>query len=171
MFKSLLLTISLTITICPAAFSQNANPDTGQFTAGGGDAGTQNTPTWGDYNGPSAQTGNQASTQRLFAPEIPHVSSQAATGMPIPGTYIAPANLALQTQYGMFGNPVLPVTNLDSFVAQSGYNDLIYGDEGVDDIPPYFTFDESHRIERGINQAGLTTGHASDTPEAWGWPF
>jgi hypothetical protein len=66
----------------------------------------------------------------------------------------------------------LPATNMDSFVYQAGGSaDLIYGDEGVDDIPPYFEFDKSHRIAAGITgqrSAGLTTGHGSYLPDAWG---
>jgi hypothetical protein len=65
----------------------------------------------------------------------------------------------------------LPQTNLDSFVAQAqGNAELIYGDEGEDGPPPYEYFTEEHRIEAGINNSQLTTGHASDLPEAWGWP-
>jgi hypothetical protein len=65
----------------------------------------------------------------------------------------------------------LPQTNLDSFVAQAqGNAELIYGDEGEDGPPPYEYFMEENRIEAGINNSQLTTGHASDLPEAWGWP-
>ena len=48
--------------------------------------------------------------------------------------------------------------------------DLIYGDES-DGLPPFFGFDQSHRINAGItgiNDAGLTTGHGSVLPDAWG---
>jgi hypothetical protein len=66
----------------------------------------------------------------------------------------------------------LPATNMDSFVYQAGGSaELIYGDEGVDDIPPYFEFTKEHRIAAGITgqrSAGLTTGHGSYLPDAWG---
>jgi hypothetical protein len=164
MYKSLFLAATLVITLMPIASAQSSR----QFTAGGSGGSTENGPTWGNYYGDNGQTGAQKTTNRLFSPSIPGVSSQAATGAPIPGTFIAPANLALRNE----GRFTLPVTNLDSFVAQSGYDDLIYGDEGVEDIPPYFNFTEEHRIERGIERSnpGLTTGHRSDAPAAWDWP-
>jgi hypothetical protein len=66
----------------------------------------------------------------------------------------------------------LPATSMDSFVYEAGgFAELIYGDEGTSDIPPYFGFDESHRINLGImgtRAAGLTTGHGSLLPNAWG---
>ncbi|CAN5372687.1 hypothetical protein BH10CYA1_BH10CYA1_20250 [soil metagenome] len=66
----------------------------------------------------------------------------------------------------------LPPTSMDSFVRQAGGNaDLIYGDEGVVDIPPYDYFDPIHRINAGIydtRRKGLTTGHGSYLPDAWG---
>lgn len=69
------------------------------------------------------------------------------------------------------GGKALPPTRLDSFVKNSGaMADLIYGDEGATNIPPYFGFDESHRLERGVHSGGLTTGHKSGLPDAWGWP-
>jgi len=69
------------------------------------------------------------------------------------------------------GGRALPPTRLDSFVKSAGGSaDLIYGDEGTTDIPPFFVFDESHRIERGIHSSGLTTDHKSGLPDAWGWP-
>lgn len=68
----------------------------------------------------------------------------------------------------------LPPTSLDSFVLNAGgMSEMIYGDEGAGGLPPYFGFDQGHRINTGIvgqRAAGLTTGHASALPEAWGWP-
>ncbi|MDR3613122.1 MAG: hypothetical protein P4L53_06130 [Candidatus Obscuribacterales bacterium] len=66
----------------------------------------------------------------------------------------------------------LPPTSLDSFVSNAGGSaELIYGDEGTDGLPPYYGFDASHRINAGItgqSAAGLTTGHSSYLPDAWG---
>jgi hypothetical protein len=66
----------------------------------------------------------------------------------------------------------LPPTTMDSFVHEAGGNaESIYGDEGTDGIPPYFGFDFSHRINKGIvaqRDKGLTTGHGSMMPSAWG---
>jgi hypothetical protein len=66
----------------------------------------------------------------------------------------------------------LPATSMDSFVYEAAENaELIYGDEGVTDIPPYNEFTVEHRINRGIydmRDRGLTTGHGSWMPDAWG---
>lgn len=81
---------------------------------------------------------------------------------------LAPTMLGLLTQGSQGG---LPSTSMDSFVANAGgMAELIYGDEGEEGPPPYFEFTEEHRIERGINEPMLTTGHRSALPEAWGWP-
>ena len=64
----------------------------------------------------------------------------------------------------------LPQTRLDSFVSQAGGSaEMIYGDEGLYDIPPLFGFTEGSRINTGIH-SNLTTGHQSGLPEAWGYP-
>ncbi len=68
----------------------------------------------------------------------------------------------------------LPETTLDSFVLQAkGNADAIYGDEGTVGLPPFGEpgFTPDHRIERGITgdrSKGLTTGHGSVLPAAWG---
>jgi len=66
----------------------------------------------------------------------------------------------------------LPPCNLDSFVYQAGaQRDMIYGDEGTTSYPPLFGFTQASRINAGItgiNDAGLTTGHGSKMPDAWG---
>jgi len=65
----------------------------------------------------------------------------------------------------------LPPTNLDSFVYQAGgAADAIYGDESTG-LPPFYGFSQDHRINAGIfgqRDAGLTTGHGSFMPDAWG---
>jgi len=86
------------------------------------------------------------------------------------GVVMAPARTAILDR--TFGRLMfLPPTSTDSFVRNSAGNaDLIYGDEGYDGPPPFYGFDESHRIERGIYNPGLTTGHRSALPDAWGYP-
>jgi len=66
----------------------------------------------------------------------------------------------------------LPPTTMDSFVYEAkDQAEHIYGDEGTDGLPPYYGFDYVHRINNGISgqrDAGLTTGHGSYLPSAWG---
>lgn len=66
----------------------------------------------------------------------------------------------------------LPPTTLDSFVYEAGeHKEHIYGDEGTTSIPPYMGFSKPHRINTGImdqRDQGLTTGHGSLMPDAWG---
>lgn len=63
----------------------------------------------------------------------------------------------------------LPPTTLDSFVANAGgAAEMIYGDEGTDGLPPLSGFDKGSRINSGITSPGLTTGHGSMMPDAWG---
>lgn len=101
----------------------------------------------------------------------------------IRGTYALPTNkqsaASLPTGlgvvspiYGTVGYNRLPPTIVDSFVRSAGASaDLIYGDEGTDGPPPYSQFTQIHRIESGIygdTSKGLTTGHRSKLPSAWG---
>ncbi len=102
----------------------------------------------------------------------------AATTNPNGGQLTEQANVIT----GVYYNPAevqntrstngLPPTSMDSFVYEAGgLAELIYGDEGTSDIPPYFGFDQSHRINLGIigtRAQGLTTGHGSMLPNAWG---
>ncbi len=78
--------------------------------------------------------------------------------------------LAQGTKIGMRNG--LPPTTMDSFVHEAaGEAEHIYGDEGITDIPPYFGFNAVHRINNGIfdtRDKGLTTGHGSYLPDAWG---
>lgn len=66
----------------------------------------------------------------------------------------------------------LPPTNMDSFVYEAKEEkEHIYGDEGVTGLPPYNGFSKVHRINHGIfdrRDQGLTTGHGSWLPDAWG---
>lgn len=83
-------------------------------------------------------------------------------------TFVAPGNLALQTQnHSRFGGK-LPPTHLDSFVYNAGNRDQIYGDEGTFGPPKATDFSY---INSGIRW-DLTTGHSSnDLPSAWGKPL
>ncbi len=69
-------------------------------------------------------------------------------------------------------NKGLPPTSMDSFVRQAAGNaELIYGDEGYEGPPPYYEFEYQNRINSGIyniRDKGLTTGHGSLMPSAWG---
>ncbi len=67
----------------------------------------------------------------------------------------------------------LPPTRLDSFVQEAGgLADQIYGDEGTSGPPPIQDFNPINRIDMGISTSasnfGLTTGHESVLPSAWG---
>ncbi len=71
-----------------------------------------------------------------------------------------------------FAQSKLPPVRMDSFVEQAGSSaELIYGDEGEHGLPPYYNFTREHRINSGIKDtrdSGLTTGHGSILPSAWG---
>lgn len=104
------------------------------------------------------------------------VSGGISAGYTSPGASLSVPIAFARTQAG--GVPGarrgLPPTSLDSFVLNAGgMSEQIYGDEGSDGLPPYFGFDQGHRIQAGImgqRAEGLTTGHASALPEAWGYP-
>jgi len=79
----------------------------------------------------------------------------------------------LPTGFGQLANVPggLPQTRLDSLVKDSGYNDLIYGDEGTDGPPPYNSFTPDHYIVNGMSgDTGLTTGHGTVLTTSWGYP-
>ncbi len=82
------------------------------------------------------------------------------------------ATARLTPSFGPVGLNGLPPCTMDSFVRCAGASaDLIYGDEGTDGPPPYSEFTQIHRIESGIygdRKKGLTTGHRSNLPSAWG---
>lgn len=116
------------------------------------------------YISPPSNTTTQRTMQQTYQAITNTVPT--TSGMPYPGTYIAPTNIAARQWGG-----VLPVTNLDSFVAQSGYSFDIYGDEGTSGPPPLANFEYENTIGAGINgsqDAGtLETGHGSVMPSAW----
>ncbi|HEY9679885.1 MAG TPA: hypothetical protein V6C76_17915 [Drouetiella sp.] len=69
------------------------------------------------------------------------------------------------------GKKLMPTT-MDSFVRQAqGNAELIYGDEGHEGPPPFSEFEYMNRINNGIfdtRDKGLTTGHGTELPSAWG---
>jgi hypothetical protein len=97
-----------------------------------------------------------------------HIASALTSKQNGAGMNLARAGAAILSSHG--GG--LPPTSMDSFVQQAGgMADLIYGDEGTDGLPPYYEFDQTHRINAGIfgvDNAGLTTNHGSVLPNAWG---
>ncbi|MBS2006208.1 MAG: hypothetical protein JST01_04165 [Cyanobacteria bacterium SZAS TMP-1] len=66
----------------------------------------------------------------------------------------------------------LPPCTMDSFVYEAGaHAEDIYGDEGTAGLPPLAGFTKASRINAGImdtRDQGLTTGHGSMMPDAWG---
>lgn len=121
-----------------------------------------------DQQSSTAAQGDLSRTSNQTATQTQQVAMKGVGTNPnLPNTYFG--NIAGGIVGRLTGR--LPKTTLDSFVSNAGAQaELIYGDEGTDSIPPYFGFDETHRIETGIYSPGLTTGHRSALPEAWGWP-
>ncbi|HEY9870573.1 MAG TPA: hypothetical protein V6D08_15515 [Candidatus Obscuribacterales bacterium] len=76
----------------------------------------------------------------------------------------------MTAQYGHHPGVILPVshlppTRLSSFVADSGYDENIYGDEGTIGKPPIMGFEYENTIEAGLcncHGEGITTGHHPD---------
>jgi hypothetical protein len=92
--------------------------------------------------------------------------SQTSMGGPLifygRNTFIAPQNLALQTEKGSVFGGRLPETHLDSLVFHNATPFQTFGDEGTDGPPPLGSFST---IESSVQHA--TTGHKSDAPSAW----
>jgi hypothetical protein len=144
------------------AYAQEEAGFAWQDSAGAGSQGYSTNRTI-DSQLTSLPTGQQTPLANLGSGALGIAGMGVATGMPIPGTTIAPANLALQVQNHSPVGGSLPVTNLDSIVAQSGYSDLTFGDEGTDGPPPYSGVWGT--ISEGVT---ATTGHPSDAPPVSG---
>lgn len=157
MFKTLLIAITTAVCAGAPALAQNALNSTADGGAMWHDAG----PTlngggaWADYTG--TQGASDPRGPQLEGSASGFGSGGAATGAPFPGSFIAPANLALAAER----KRSLPPTRLDSIVFSSGYADDVFGDEGTWGPPPYSSFGT---IDRGVH---ATTGHQSDAPSAW----
>ena len=100
----------------------------------------------------------RADAQRTQNQSLPRLPSAAGLG-------------GLTRVLGPRGRNGLPPTRLDSFVASSGYDFHIYGDEGVT-LPPMSEFTPASRIQRGIERSGsaqgLSTGHGSNLAPGMG---
>lgn len=121
---------------------------------------------------PAADAQNMSSTTGTFGRSSSRTSNYrfpnaaATMNQALPG--VKQAGLGgLAPVFGGGGRNGLPRTELSGFV-RGGNAEAIYGDEGADGIPPYFEFTAQHRIQRGIQSNGLTTGHGSVLPAAWG---
>jgi hypothetical protein len=101
-------------------------------------------------------------------------TSSQGFGNQITGIYVNPGDPNFNKTGAGMRNGLAP-TNMDSFVYEAGGQaELIYGDEGTNNIPPYFGFTPASRINTGIipgsvRSKGLTTGHGSMMPSAWGY--
>lgn len=103
-------------------------------------------------------------TNNFHLPNSMYSNQQRAAFVPTGLGGIAP-------MYGPRGRNGLPNTTLDSFVLNAPNKDFIYGDEGADGLPPYMGFTTEHRINSGIvgpRAQGISTGHSSVLPNAWG---
>lgn len=128
-------------------------PGSGVASAGGGAPGSSGAT--GEYGSAPSRSYESSQTKKTATQSVPSLMM----------TQVSP----LDRVFG--GGRALPPTRLDSFVRNSGgMAELIYGDEGTTTIPPFFGFSEAHRLERGMYSPGLTTGHKSGLPDAWGWP-
>ncbi|PWU01017.1 MAG: hypothetical protein C5B53_03345 [Candidatus Melainabacteria bacterium] len=147
-----------------------------QGSGGAGYSSSRNDPNSAVRQSDSFRTGEgpDRAMEKELTPDYTSNQQTSRSNIPLAG---APTTTT-QTQftqldkvYGGTQPQGLPQTRLDSFVAQAGGQaELIYGDEGVFDIPPYFNFTDDHHINTGIH-SGITTGHQDGSlPEAWGFP-
>jgi len=106
--------------------------------------------------------------QKVIQAALPAPNAPGSNG--VNTTSGTPYNPSAQARPGQLRNG-LPPTMFDSFVAEAGSQaELIYGDEG-EKRPPFMGFTYQHRIDAGISgrrDQGLTTGHGSYLPDAWG---
>ncbi len=117
----------------------------------------------GDYT----HTNNKTTSNYHLSNSLKSAAQRLSTG------YVRPTGLGgLATIHGPTGRNGLPNTSLDSFVLNAGGSaNQIYGDEGANGLPPFFEFTKAHRINTGIQgprDEGITTGHGSYLPDAWG---
>lgn len=186
MFRKTILILALSGAIASPAFAQGGGPGfpgtpSDFFGSSGGTAGATG---WQD-NTTGFKTGAQAiqgwtddvNTGVDIAREMTPPGRTMST---MPGSLTAGglsgANLpqTTTTQYGVGPGVTvnihqLPPTRLSSFVADSGFDDKIYGLEGETDVNPAWAsgFQAENTIGAGIVEPYLSTGHASPLPSAW----
>lgn len=149
-----ILSLLATAVLCLSAIPATAQ-DAFNSTADTGDQEHSNGQTDGNFNGGAGKTSNQG--RQLGLPGT-------VTSAPVNGGGNCPGNLALK----QLGKNTLPPTKLNNLVRQGG--ESVYGGDGVL-LPKYFTFDTSHRMERGMEQnPDLTTNHKIGSPSAWDFP-
>jgi hypothetical protein len=178
MTRLLIAALTITVALAIPAIAQSSIEKSRKFTAAAGAIGTQNEATsdvsmtagnWDDsfLEPPPDHTHTQFTRQNDYQKITDNLLT--VTSMPERGTFVAPGNFALRQTHWRS----LPVTNLDSFVAQSGMDFNIYGDEGIWGPPPLNGFEFENTIEQGIensqDNATLTTGHRAPLPSAWLW--
>jgi hypothetical protein len=117
-------------------------------------------------NAPSPGAASNAQSTGAINPGFssnPYLPEQFMASSPLPNT--SRRNLTpLNPQQGSG----LPPTILDSFVRTSGMSDSIYGDEGSIFPPMAGNFSYISSGFDSNTRQGLTTGHGSLMPSAWG---
>jgi hypothetical protein len=171
-FKSLSLSfILLSVLAAPACLADTYSEDPNSVNSAPV-IGANNTSDF-DVSGlqiaQNTTSANQTYATNQAPAQVAYVNSSNTGTQGGGGGFNTTTYTSLDKVYGR--GQALPPTVMDSFVYNAaGSADLIYGDEGTTSIPPFFEFTEEHRINAGITSGGLTTGHASALPEAWGWP-
>lgn len=166
MLKKVFITAALLASVSPALaqgvdnFSIGGQLGTDQFSVGSHGPGSD------AYS--AGATGEQYHVSNPTGGSMGWTYPTSKNNVPLPRTSTG----GLAPTFG--GGAGLPPTRLDSFVKESGGLAFqIYGDEGTTSYPPLFGFNRVNRIDSGIQgqrNSGLTTGHESVLPSAWGWP-
>jgi hypothetical protein len=154
MLKGLLVAVSITLFASSAALAQDVNGQTG-----------------GQY-----WDSEKTDTVKFYQPQQPPPNPNYG---PSPGQWQDVHSSARTTKQNLLplatttlstlsnGGGKLQKTVLDSLVARTGFNDMVFGDEGTYGPPPLDDF-------ATIGEAGgvtATTGHQSNAPSAWGVPM
>jgi hypothetical protein len=150
--KSFLLALIVAAVSTPALAQDafNSTADTGK------EGGFSNGKTKGNFNG----GGQKTSKQNDKGLQLPGTTTSA----PTKGGGSCPGNFALK----QLGGSSLPPTKLNGLVKDGG--EAVFGGDG-ELLPKYFTFDESHRMERAMEKnPKLTTNHKLGSPSAWDFP-
>ena len=183
MFRKALLIIGLSGALGTPAFAQFDFGFGGGFPGGGfggGSPGGASAGATGAQRRDTDRTGAQA--WQDFTPDVnqgiapsafPGQTFTTGRGTLNAGDIVGPAlPETTTTQYGVGPGVTvninqLPPTKLSSFVADSGFDENIYGDEGTTALPPIDGFQYENTIGAGVVEPYLSTGHASPLPSAW----